>query len=387
MKNRILSLFIAIVTLLSLVACNDGVSQEEYDKLLDEVNKLKENNESNPSESENENNLSGDTSSDNPIASPVGNNPPPTDLEETSASDFEYEYDAALGGVVIKKYMGAAFRIRIPDVIDEYPVTGIGAGLGDTTLGHDTLLQGAFEGSRGSRITYVYIPNSVTSIGFRAFANCNGLTNITIPNDTNIHFSAFEGCDNISITRLSRENSYSTATIGDIIQFGWLEWRILDIQDGKALIISDEIIVSQPYHTSLVDITWENSSIRQYLNDTVYNTIFNDEEKSKITETLGINNDNPYYGTPGGNNTTDKIFLLSIDEAERYFSSASSRIAYSRDEYSYEGRAFDWWLRSPDHLSDYAVCVISDGDILHNGVWNSVTTKRGIRPALWLNLG
>ena len=171
-----------------------------------------------------------------------------------------------------------------------------------------------------------------------------------------------------------------TTKIGDIIQFGCYDWRVLDVQDSNAFIITEDVIDSKPYHSEKVDITWEHSSIRNYLNGEYYNT-FTADEQARIVETMVINNDNPNYGTACGNNTTDKIFLLSIDEAKSFFSGDSSRIAYN----AANGEALWWWLRSPGFNSYDAAVVFIDGIV---GVIGNIVSYDigGVRPALWINL-
>ena len=111
--------------------------------------------------------------------------------------------------------------------------------------------------------------------------------------------------------------------VGNIIEFGSyyqddlsrktpIKWRILDIKDGKALLISELLLDAQPYNKEFKEITWENSSIRHWLNNEFINEAFNSQEKSRISLTLLDNCDNPEYGTNAGNDTKDKVFLLSL---------------------------------------------------------------------------
>ena len=59
----------------------------------------------------------------------------------------------------------------------------------------------AFEGCSG--LTSVTIPNSVTSIGSSAFSGCSGLTSVTIPNSvTSIGISAFESCSSLTLVTI-----------------------------------------------------------------------------------------------------------------------------------------------------------------------------------------
>ncbi|MDR1712956.1 MAG: DUF6273 domain-containing protein, partial [Coriobacteriales bacterium] len=73
--------------------------------------------------------------------------------------------------------------------------------------------------------------------------------------------------------------------------------------------------------------------------------------------------------------TDDYVFLLSIDEAEQYFSSDSDRVAKKSD-----GGADGWWLRSPGNNSNNAANVNNDGNVNTNG--NNVNNNNGVRPAL-----
>ncbi|MDR1131014.1 MAG: copper amine oxidase N-terminal domain-containing protein [Oscillospiraceae bacterium] len=203
-----------------------------------------------------------------------------------------------------------------------------------------------------------------------------------------------------------------------------LEWLVLETQDGKALLITQDIIDLRAYNERAYneedrDITWENCTLRQWLNNDFYNT-FTDAQKRAITETAVLNEDNSRYETPGGNDTRDKVFLLSIDEAERYFSDDSARTATAQlnltqaqmedaarrmdenphygDDVTYDGALANitgwtndnwvWWLRSPGDDADYAAGVDDDGGpvlIDYEGE-PVVIDYGGVRPALWVNL-
>ena len=197
---------------------------------------------------------------------------------------------------------------------------------------------------------------------------------------------------------------YFIAEIGDVIIFGSyeqdnniangkeaIEWIVLDKKDGQLLVISKYILDQQQYHGTYTSITWENSSIRSWLNSTFINSAFSTEEREMIPSILVINDDNPTYGTNGGNNTTDRIFLLSIEEANNYFLSDSARAvkatayAVSQGVYvnSENGNSF-WWLRSSGYDSDVAAYVYTYGNVSASG--SSVNYNySGVRPALWID--
>lgn len=120
--------------------------------------------------------------------------------------------------------------------------------------------------------------------------------------------------------------------IGDKIAFGNRKWRVLDRQNDTALIIADEIIEMRPYHADYVDITWAKCSLRAYLNSEFYYT-FTATEKSKIITVLNQNHDNPWYGAKGGDDTEDKVFILSLEDAVcRYFGDSSPNL-YNRGKH------------------------------------------------------
>ncbi|MBR1454471.1 MAG: hypothetical protein IJ593_07475, partial [Lachnospiraceae bacterium] len=106
-----------------------------------------------------------------------------------------------------------------------------------------------------------------------------------------------------------------------------IEWIVLEKSNNKALLLSKYVFTNHTYNDDYVDITWENSTIRKWLNSEYINTIFSKKEQGSILTTDVINNDNAKYGTKGGNNTKDKLFLLSIDEVNKYFSSDNQRVA------------------------------------------------------------
>jgi hypothetical protein len=173
-----------------------------------------------------------------------------------------------------------------------------------------------------------------------------------------------------------------------LIQFGEYEWRILDEQDGKMLIISERGFGLMPYHddgTRGSDITWEHSNIRAYLNGEFYDN-FDSADQNRIIETTVINDDNPGYGTDGGNDTIDKIFLLSIDESELYFEDDRSRVLNARNH----AAADWWWLRTPGVFSSTASVVDHRGSITHNvtgtGGGLYVNVNSVVRPAMWITI-
>ena len=99
-------------------------------------------------------------------------------------------------------------------------------------------------------------------------------------------------------------------TIGSIVPFGGYDWRILDIQGNAALIMTEDMIGQYPYNNCAGDVTWADCSLRKYLNGEFYNN-FTMAEQSRILPVLNKNQDNQWYGSSGGEDTQDYIFLLT----------------------------------------------------------------------------
>ena len=184
---------------------------------------------------------------------------------------------------------------------------------------------------------------------------------------------------------------------GDILTFGnyhgeAIQWRVLAVENGKALVISEKIIDAKPYNTEWVGVTWETCTLRQWLNNDFSQTAFTQNERERIAETTNVTKSDAEYDTMGSNNTNDKASLLSLDEAEAYFMTGADYIAYASTYAKGQGcwvddenGASDWWLRSSGCYSNYyAASVLLDGSVNVGGDGVDYINS-GVRPALWLN--
>ncbi|MDR2586789.1 MAG: DUF6273 domain-containing protein [Coriobacteriales bacterium] len=190
--------------------------------------------------------------------------------------------------------------------------------------------------------------------------------------------SLFFGVIKPSMDQAAAERALENPSVGDTVYFADIYWWVLDVQDGRALLISQDILEERAYNDKLTEVTWETCSLRAYLNGEFLNIRFSEEEQARIALSTVASKDNPEYETPGGSVTEDKVFLLSIDEAKRYFASDSDRVA------KYQGSDSWWWLRSPGDDANRAARVYLDGSVILNGY--GVDYGSGVRPALWLNL-
>ena len=162
-------------------------------------------------------------------------------------------------------------------------------------------------------------------------------------------------------------------------------------EGNQVLLLSKYVLDAKPYNEELEAVTWETSDIRQWLNNEFYTTAFNKTEKAKIQTSLIKNEDNSEYGTSGGNDTEDKVFLLSEKEAETLFSNWEERIAKATEYAQKSGVCVDekkrsvWQLRTPADESDGAAAVSFYGSVDTYGYVVDCRDE-GMRPALYLNL-
>ena len=262
------------------------------------------------------------------------------------------------------------------------------------------------------------IPKTVTKIGSRAFANCKSLESILIPNSvTNIvDQEAFGGCVKLQRFTLPTRftifkddvnkqidletkakvqqqsslssNPFTNAKVGYFIKFGSypqtadggslsIEWQVLASENNKMLVISRYGLDVKRFDSS--SNVWKSSEIRYWLNVEFYNKAFTDQEKKSIN-----------LSNLSDVRTTDYVFLLSRDEAKKYFSYDEARKC-EPTEYAKKNGAdvrngyIWWWLRSPDpDFSGNVYCVNIDGYIIYgNGVSYADVV---VRSALWINL-
>lgn len=173
-----------------------------------------------------------------------------------------------------------------------------------------------------------------------------------------------------------------TARLGDIITFGRcndgelevdgeIKWIVLAEENGKRLIVSENILVHNKYQRTLQETTWEDSYLRKWLNTEFYAKCFTEQEKALIAESLLENRNNSSNNVAAGNDTIDKIFVLSFYEANKYFASVEKRSVLDW-----------WWLRTPGTQASRATIVTEGGHLLASG--KNVNEIGGIRPAMWV---
>jgi uncharacterized protein YjdB len=207
----------------------------------------------------------------------------------------------------------------------------------------------------------------------------------------------------------TKDNSYQDENgylINTVYWFKYepIQWRVLSSTSGELFVMAEKILASRAYNQIQTDVSWESCDLRNWLNNGFYSTAFSSAEKARIETSTVVNENNPENGTNGGNNTSDKLFLLSYSEATNTaygFSSDTGRdtsrqvqgtdysksqglYVYAGPYTSYTGNSF-WWLRTPGNAKSSACVLYYDGNIYGNGL-SVFDTDYGIRPALKINL-
>jgi hypothetical protein len=217
---------------------------------------------------------------------------------------------------------------------------------------------------------------------------------------------------------------------------GAITWYVLDEQDGKTLLISEEVLDAQPYDDGdegyewqnvsqrpTTDVDWADCSLRTWLNSDFMNTAFTADEQASIVETdTTTAKSNTVHSADDAADasvhtteaTTDKVFILDVAEARQYFNNSAARIAlptsYAVSEGVYTGIASNdntvdgaasWWLRSVGYYSGYEAVVNDDGYIdgdgyringeVHDGnddhgteLTSDLGGNFGVRPCIWV---
>ena len=171
-----------------------------------------------------------------------------------------------------------------------------------------------------------------------------------------------------------------------------IEWLVLKNDGSRALLISKYALDCRKYNTSYAYVTWGTCKLRKWLNRTFLNAAFSERERAMIPSVTVSADKNPRYSTSPGNSTTDQVFLLSITEVNKYFSSHSARqcqgtaYCYAQGAYKADNGNCLWWLRSPCHDSNAAAYVRDSGNVNEDGFLVNCDIN-AVRPALWIDLG
>lgn len=190
---------------------------------------------------------------------------------------------------------------------------------------------------------------------------------------------------------------------GDIVTFGSyeqdshtsngaepIEWYVVYANDTKALLVSRYCLFSQPFNDTWGELKWDSCTLRDYLNDDFYYEAFSSSERSAILSTTLLAEDNSEYHTDGGEDTTDKVFILSADEAKKYLNTEKLLKGVPTKSAIEEGARRTgsgtcwYFLRTPGSTHTRAAYVSTETKIVMAGVLMTYADC-GVRPAIWVS--
>ncbi|GHU55325.1 hypothetical protein FACS1894132_11270 [Clostridia bacterium] len=181
-----------------------------------------------------------------------------------------------------------------------------------------------------------------------------------------------------------------------VMKFGSADWYMLEVNDNKVLLLSQKIVKIDAYNPSNVSTSWDICNLRNWLNTDFYNKFSEKEQNQIVTMQIKTEN-NPRFDTECGEETLDKVFLLSVSEVAKYFGDSGQLVNgnpnskwWVNDQYNKnrvandeKGKAVWWWLRTPGMHKNTAVYVNTGGSINLAG-HRSYDSGGGIRPAIWV---
>lgn len=211
-------------------------------------------------------------------------------------------------------------------------------------------------------------------------------------NGANIPMQHFKKNDEIKFGRWNQRDENNS-----------IIWKILEAKENRILVISKQVLDYRCFHNKLEDITWESSDLRTWLNNEFLNTAFHSNERDRILTTKVTASANPESDVNPGNSTEDRIFVLSVDEADTFFSTDDERTCFPTHHAMLQSGASpeifekyfgccEWWLRTVGQDQNCASFVNPYGMINYeypncSGYADlKVDDSCGVRPAMWLDI-
>ena len=159
----------------------------------------------------------------------------------------------------------------------------------------------------------------------------------------------------------------------------------------RILVISKFALDCRQYHSDHKAASWKTCTLRKWLNDSFLNTAFNEIERSLIVSTNIRPDKQPYGNVAPEQETTDRVFLLSLDEAKRFFTDNNARqcsgtaYCYAQGSANFNGYCY-WWLRTVGSTSGLQTYVLNKGSFQTTGAFTDFANG-AVRPAMWIEIG
>jgi len=159
---------------------------------------------------------------------------------------------------------------------------------------------------------------------------------------------------------------------GDELIIGDAYWYLIETKDNKALLMKKAAIKGKAYNDLLSDVTWEKSSLRQWLNSEFIEDVFTTAERQQVMLSTITPQNNAVYGTLGGEATQDYVFLLSASDVELY----KKQLTHLEN---------NSWLCSPGSAQNTAAFLSVKGTVMNYG-YEVTSDQIVVYPFIWFNL-
>ncbi len=203
----------------------------------------------------------------------------------------------------------------------------------------------------------------------------------------------------------AQEGSAKSLAAGDILTLGLYEqdndtangrepigWLVLEVEGTRALVISQACLDCLPYNNSDTPVTWESSTLRTWLNDSFYFAAFDETQRAGILLTTVKTPGNSGFGTQGGPDTNDYLFVLSRTEVEWYFPQDSANSQCPVTAYAMSkgagtlGPSVYWWTRTPGSTQSTMLVADSQNSRVSTQGDRVACVDNTVRPAMWIDL-
>ena len=201
----------------------------------------------------------------------------------------------------------------------------------------------------------------------------------------NIYFRFYK---NPKIIREEIEKIKS-AKVLDEVTIGWFDteyssrgpekivWQVIYKDDEKILLLSRDVLCGKAYYDLHKETDYENSDLRKLISEKYFYECFEKEERKHILT---------------DENTGDNVFLLSVEEAEKYLSTDELRKTVgtevavdSMGAYRHPITGYTWWWLRGSNTGIKAPFVDYNGKISYEGEYVNISYG-GVRPAIWFSL-
>lgn len=170
----------------------------------------------------------------------------------------------------------------------------------------------------------------------------------------------------------TEKKAIMNSKVGDKIEIGGSKWKVMDLKSDKALLMKQASVLKTAYNETSGSVTWETSTLRKWLNSDFLNASFTETERGNIILSDIVNSDNAVYGTDGGNDTQDNIFILSVEEVQKYDALVSTFQS-------------NCWLRSPGFDQTSTAFHLGNNTVMPYG-YIATSTDIAVYPAMWFNI-